>query len=196
LYINYFYVIQLKQEAQKNINYYINHDDATQQLVMDNMTLDVPDVVSYITTWEKKIGDMVFLVEIPTKANAKTVWRNNIWKYQPGSTAIMCRIIYRYIKFILIATGKFRGRPSWWSFWMLAEGMLWKVEQRKWPFAHREGGAGIWTFPMVLYQKKKNNYFNIAMQELRNREVLVLMWVKCQYLNSNNHRNPPIHVFN
>jgi hypothetical protein len=100
------YVIQLKEEAYKKFDYYINHDDATQRLVLDNMTSDVPDVVSYIRTWEEKIGNMAFLVEIPTKVNAKTVWRNNIWKDQRGFAAIMCRIIYRYIKFILIANGK------------------------------------------------------------------------------------------
>ena len=181
------YVIQLKEEAYKKIDYYINHDNATQQLVLDNMTSDVPDVVSYIRTWEEKIGNMAFLVEIPTKVNAKTVWRNNIWKDQPGSAAIMCRVLYRYIKFILIANGKLRGRPSWWSSWTLAEGMLWNIEQRKWPSAHREGGVGIWTFPTVLYQKKKHNCFKIAMQELKNKEVLVLMWVKCQHLKLNNH---------
>src|ERR1700738_173407 len=93
LYINYFYVCCTAQRGGiKKIDYYINHDDATQRLVLDNMTSDVPDVVSYIRSWEEKIGNMAFLVEIPTKVNAKTVWRNNIWKDQPGSAAIMCRV--------------------------------------------------------------------------------------------------------
>ena len=42
------YVIQLKEEAYKKIDYYINHDDATQRLVLDNATSDDPDVVSHI----------------------------------------------------------------------------------------------------------------------------------------------------
>ena len=122
LYINSFYICYTAQRGgiQKK-DYYINHDDATQPLVLDNMTSDVPDVVSYIETWEEKIGNMVFLVEIPTKVNANIVWRNNIWKDQPCFAAIMCRIIYRYIKFILIANGKLRGYLSWWSSWTLAE---------------------------------------------------------------------------
>src|ERR1700736_3817486 len=66
-----------------------------------------------------------------------------------------------------------------------------------------KGEVGIWTFPTVLYQKKKHNCFKIAMQELKNKEVLVLMWVKCQHLKPNNHRSPPNnhrslpdHIFN
>ena len=164
------YVIQLKEEAYKKFDYYINHDDATQRLVLDNMTSDVPDVVSYIRTWEEKIGNMAFLVEIPTKVNAKTVWRNNIWKDQPGSAAIMCRVIYRYIKFILIANGKLRGRPSWWSSWTLAEGMLWNIEQRKWPSAHREGGGWYLDLPNGSLPEEETQLFqdcNARVEEQR-----------------------------
>jgi hypothetical protein len=66
--------------------------------------------------------------------------------------------------------------------------MLWNIEQKKWPSAHREGGVGIWTFPTVFYHKKKHNCFKIAMQELKNKKMLVLMWMKCQHLKPNNHR--------
>ena len=45
------YVIQLKKEASKKLDHHINHDDATQRLVLENMTSDVPDVVSYIESW-------------------------------------------------------------------------------------------------------------------------------------------------
>ena len=111
----------------KKTKYYINHDDATQRLVIDNVTW-MFRMLSYILQHGRKIfGEMVFKVEIPTKVNAKTVWRNNKWKDQLGSTAIICRIIYRYI---FIVVGKLQGLPSWWSFWMRAKWMFWNVEQK------------------------------------------------------------------
>lgn len=73
------------------------------------MTLDqIFHVVLYIIIWENFFGDMEFLMEISTKVNAKIVWRNNVWKDQPCTIATIGRIIYRYIKFILIATGNFK----------------------------------------------------------------------------------------
>lgn len=52
------YTTQIR--GTRKINYFIIHDDATQRLVMNNMTSDILDVISYITTWEKFFGDMAF----------------------------------------------------------------------------------------------------------------------------------------
>lgn len=71
---------------------------------MDNMTSDFSDVVSYITTWEEKNWKHGIFSGNITKVNAKTMWRNNIWKDELRYTAIMCCMTYRYIEFILIRT--------------------------------------------------------------------------------------------
>ena len=152
--ITFMYVLQLKKEAYKKIHYYINHDDATQQLMFDNMTSDVPDVVSYIRTWEEKFGNMAFLVEIPTKVNAKIVWRNNISNDQPYSTAIMCRIIYRYIKFILIANGNFEVIHHGGLLGHLQKDCFGILKKENGHVHIAKRGVSIWTFPTVLYQKK------------------------------------------
>lgn len=54
---------------------------------MGNMTLDVPNVLSHIIIWKEKIGGMVFLVKIPTKLNAKTVWDE---QHMERSTRFYC----------------------------------------------------------------------------------------------------------
>lgn len=89
-----------------------------------------------------KTGGMAVLVEITTKVNVKIVLSNNIWKYHPYYTAIMCYKIYCYIKYILIATRKTSRLSIMVVFSKLANILFLNTEQKTWPSTHHEMGGG------------------------------------------------------
>jgi hypothetical protein len=96
----------LKRAATKKIGKLVNEGKMGDQLILDK-TLNCPNIEKYISLWERRIFGMAFMVEIFNKVNAKsTIWHNHKWEVQLRSVKILLRMMYKYVKFVLVPNKK------------------------------------------------------------------------------------------